>query len=236
MVFKAICRTSSVTRGICSCEAPQARPSFRTLRPMRPLALSPVGTTVGSLASAGAKALSRSTAGSGSTGASDSSSVSQQVRCVLRVFVHRDVLLLGVHRHQLRGHGLDSFGLPEEIVVLVFRTHTWLQRKLFIRSQTRHTNNISTFSLRNYQISFFLFLFCLPVRSQGVWASLCRAPVDEPGFPPTDAKDHTLCVVRALMPTSAALPPHVCHRQETGLSPLARTCSKTWVFLQRLHI
>ena len=91
---------------------------------MRPLALLPVGTTVGSLASAGAKALSRSTAGSGSTGASDSSSVSQQVRCVLRVFVHKDVLSLGVHRHQLRGHGLDSFGLPEETVVLVFRTHT----------------------------------------------------------------------------------------------------------------
>ena len=36
-----------------------------------------------------------------------------------------------------------------------------------------------------------------------------------------------LRTVRALMPTLAVLPPHVCHRQKTGLSPLARTCSKT---------
>ena len=31
------------------------------------------------------------------------------------------------------------------------------------------------------------------------------------------------------MPTLAALPKNVCHRQEKGLSPLARTRSKTWV-------
>ena len=31
-------------------------------------------------------------------------------------------------------------------------------------------------------------------------------------------------------------PPHVCHHQETGLSPLPRTCSWTWSFLRRLHV
>ena len=42
--------------------------------------------------------------------------------------------------------------------------------------------------------------------------------------------------VRALMPTLAASPPHVCHRRQTGLSPLARTYSRMWPFLWRLHI
>ena len=32
-------------------------------------------------------------------------------------------------------------------------------------------------------------------------------------------RDHTLCVSRALMPTLAVHPPHVCHRQEPGQSP-----------------
>ena len=31
-------------------------------------------------------------------------------------------------------------------------------------------------------------------------------------------KDHTKCVVRALVPTLAVFPPHACHRRETGLS------------------
>ena len=66
--------------------------------------------------------------------------------------------------------------------------------------------------------------------------SMFRAPIDEPGFPHLDMRDHTGCAVRALMPTLASSPPHVCHRQGTGLSPMTRTCSRTWVFTKRLHI
>ena len=44
---------------------------------------------------------------------------------------------------------------------------------------------------------------------------------------PSTQQDDTLCVIRALVPTFAVQPPHVCHRLETGLSPLARTCSRT---------
>ena len=64
---------------------------------------------------------------------------------------------------------------------------------------------------------------------------LVRAPVDGPGSQPTDAEDHTSCVSRALVPTLTVLPPLVWRRQETRLSPVVRTCSKTWRFLRRLH-
>ena len=36
----------------------------------------------------------------------------------------------------------------------------------------------------------------------------------------------TLCRIHALMPASAVYRPHVCHRQDTGLSPKAHTCSR----------
>ena len=62
---------------------------------------------------------------------------------------------------------------------------------------------------------------------------LVRAHVDGPRSQPTDALDHTSRVSRALVPTLSVLPPHVCHRQETGLSPLARTCSRTWTSLRK---
>ena len=65
---------------------------------------------------------------------------------------------------------------------------------------------------------------------------LVRAHVDGPGSHPTDAEDHTSCVSRALVPTLTVLPPHVWRSQETRLSPVVRTCSKTWVFLRCLHI
>ena len=45
--------------------------------------------------------------------------------------------------------------------------------------------------------------------------------------------DLTQCVVGALAPTFAVPPPDACQRQETGLTPLARTCTKTWTFLGR---
>ena len=60
-------------------------------------------------------------------------------------------------------------------------------------------------------------LFCSHTRGRGLTFTsahvLVRAPVDGPGFPPSDIKDHTQCVVRALVPTLAVCPPHVCHRQ-----------------------
>ena len=40
-------------------------------------------------------------------------------------------------------------------------------------------------------------------------------------------------VIRALTPHQAVQPPQVCHRPETGQSPLARTCGGTWTFLKR---
>ena len=52
-----------------------------------------------------------------------------------------------------------------------------------------------------------------------------RALVDKPGSPLTDTLDHTVCATRVAMPFSAV--PHACHRQDTGLCPLARTCSRT---------
>ena len=93
--------------------------------------------------------------------------------------------------------------------------------------------------------SVFVFAsdFCLFVsttRGRGLTCTspliLVRAHIDEPGCPSTDTMDHTLCVVRALVPTLAVQPPHVCHRRATGQSPWARACSKRWVFLRRLNI
>ena len=52
---------------------------------------------------------------------------------------------------------------------------------------------------------------------------------------PTDTLDHTVCAIRALMPTLVVQVPHVCHRQETGPSLWARTCSATRTFPRRLH-
>ena len=63
-----------------------------------------------------------------------------------------------------------------------------------------------------------------------------QALVDGPCFPPTDMWDHTWSVVRALMPTLAVLPRAVRHRRETGMSPLARTFSRTWTILRRLQV
>ena len=60
-------------------------------------------------------------------------------------------------------------------------------------------------------------LFTLSQRGRGltfVFAHIfVRAHVYGPGSQPTDALDHTSCVSRALMPTLAVQPPHVCHRQ-----------------------
>ena len=44
-------------------------------------------------------------------------------------------------------------------------------------------------------------------------ASLFRALIDGPGLQPSDIRNHTKCVSRALVPTLPVYPPHVCHRQ-----------------------
>ena len=58
---------------------------------------------------------------------------------------------------------------------------------------------------------------------------LVRAPMDGPGPQPTGAG-------HALVPTLPVHPTHVCHRQETGLSPWARTRSRTQICGKRLHL
>ena len=82
------------------------------------------------------------------------------------------------------------------------------------------------------------FVFC--TRDRGLTFTsahvLVRADVDGPSSQPTDEEDHISCVSRALVPALTVLPPHVCRRQETGPSPLVRTCSMKWVILKRLHI
>ena len=67
-------------------------------------------------------------------------------------------------------------------------------------------------------LSFSLSLCLCVAQRAGVLrshlpASLFRAPVDGPGSQPTDIRNHTKCVSRALVPTLAVYPPHVCHRQ-----------------------
>ena len=83
-----------------------------------------------------------------------------------------------------------------------------------------------------WQSCMSLFTFTrgrgLTLTSAGV---LVRALIDGPGLQPTDTVDLTKCAVRALVPTVAVRRPHVYHRQETGQSPLARTCSTVWALL-----
>ena len=79
---------------------------------------------------------------------------------------------------------------------------------------------------------WFVFVrLCFFCRHKG-WGLACtsahvlvRIPVDGPSCQPTDTKKTTLNEVRALTPPLAVWPPHVCHRQENGQSPLARTWS-----------
>ena len=83
---------------------------------------------------------------------------------------------------------------------------------------------------------------CLPVGSQGVGVFtfdfarvLFRAHVDKPGSRPTSTKEPHVVQPVLSRPLLASSPPHVGHRRETGLTPLARTCSWTWSFPWRLH-
>ena len=85
--------------------------------------------------------------------------------------------------------------------------------------------------------------FSLPARCtrgrflrQRLPTSLFGASIDGSGSSSTDAQDHTSCVVRGLMLPQSTQPPHVCHRQNAGLSPLAGTRSWTWSSLKRSHI
>ena len=83
-----------------------------------------------------------------------------------------------------------------------------------------------SFCVVSFSLSPSLSLPVRCARSRGLTFTsasvLVRASIDGPGLQPTDMRDHTKCVVRALRPTLAPSPRHVCHRQETGLSPQAR--------------
>ena len=87
-----------------------------------------------------------------------------------------------------------------------------------------------------------LFFWTAPVAfTQGVGLTfniarvLVRAPIDEPGFEPTDTGGPHNAVKSVLScPNVALSPPHVRHRRRTGLSSWARTCSRRWSFLLAL--
>ena len=84
------------------------------------------------------------------------------------------------------------------------------------------------FSFSSVVFDLFCFLQRVGVLLSRLTSSLLKhMPMGQACNPPTRWTDHTVCVVRGLQPTLAFSPLHVCHRQETGLSPLARTCSKT---------
>ena len=82
-------------------------------------------------------------------------------------------------------------------------------------------------------------LLCQPVGSQGVGSHVhlcprpCLSTCRWARIPTHQHKRTTRCAARA--PILAVLQPHVCHRQTSGLSPLARTCSWTESFLRQLH-
>ena len=83
-----------------------------------------------------------------------------------------------------------------------------------------------------------VFLACLFYKGRGLTFAFARvlvpAPFDGPSFPPTDI---LVCTsLRSPCSQAPVLQPHVCHRQETGQSPLARTCSKMWTFLRRRNV
>ena len=78
--------------------------------------------------------------------------------------------------------------------------------------------------------------------TQGVGVSRSRLPASLFEHSPMGQANNTSTfttapsVLCALMLHQAVQPPQVCHRQETGQSPLARTCGRTWTFLKRLHV
>ena len=96
--------------------------------------------------------------------------------------------------------------------------------------------------MKRYIFVFVFLLFpchyaCSLSPSQGLTFTsahvLVRALIDGPGLPPTNTKDHTLC-----SPCSDThfwpCYHHTCHREERGQSPVARTCSRTWIFVLAL--
>ena len=115
--------------------------------------------------------------------------------------------------------------------------HDWFQRKLFEQSQTRHTNNALTFSLRNFQISFFslsisfwLFTF---TKGSGSYVHFRPCPRYHP---PTQSTTLFVESVLSLRPL-AAQPAHVCVIAERldclrwqAHAPRHVTC------LRRLHV
>ena len=86
----------------------------------------------------------------------------------------------------------------------------------------------------------FLICTCSWFMVVGVMCSLLPASMSEhlsmgPSCPPTL---RTTTMRKSVLSCLLQLGnhPHVCHRHVTGLSPLARTCSRMWTFFERLHV
>ena len=94
------------------------------------------------------------------------------------------------------------------------------------------------FFLSFFPFAFFLSLPVRCTRGRSLTFTLARVLVTSTNrwarlaTHPHQGEYNTSCVVRARMTTLAAQPHHVCHRRETRLTPLARSCSRTPVFLK----
>ena len=126
------------------------------------------------------------------------------------------------HRVQLAMRREDEVSPPNKVVVALLD----LPRTAWTGLRTSFRNLLSLSVMWCTSLSVPVLCACrlglfICTRPSGSHVQFCpcvlvRSRIDGPGTPPTGTKDHTLCVVRALMPPLAVLPPHACHRQETG--------------------
>ena len=65
---------------------------------------------------------------------------------------------------------------------------------------------------------------------------LVRAPISWPGSQHTDIGHHSVCTPCSRAHFGRVTTACVSSPKRLGLSPLARTCSRTWIFQRRLHI
>ena len=105
----------------------------------------------------------------------------------------------------------------------------------------RHRERLLSSGRKSLVVLLSVFV---PGDAQGVGVSTltcahilpCSTTYRSARLPTHRHKGPHLCEVCALTLPLAVSPPHVCRHQETGLSPLARSCSWTWSFLKRLHV
>ena len=109
-----------------------------------------------------------------------------------------------------------------------------------VMSRSCHLSSSLALS-RTFSLVWFVWFPCVWLRlschhkGSGSYVHFCPPPCSSTYRWATlsnhQHKGTTLKEVRALTPPLAVKPPHVCHRRETGHSPLARTRSKTWSFM-----